>query len=70
MNITQIHVLRKIRDDMLKCAKNSDLELAHGEADDLLCTLVEHLSHSLEGDERGLVYDILAAYESFDKWYA
>ena len=70
MNITQIHVLRKIRDDMLKCAKNSDKMRAHGEADDLLLHLIEHLAHSLEGDERGLVYDIMEAYESFDKWYA
>lgn len=37
-----------------------DPEMAHGEADDLICTFLTDLGHS----------DVVEAYENIEKWYA
>lgn len=45
---------------MKKIAKNTDTEGAHGEADDLLCEVLSNLGYE----------KLVAAYQSFGKWYA
>jgi hypothetical protein len=38
----------------------TDLEVAHGQADEILCALLRHLGHN----------EIVEAWERVDKWYA
>ena len=52
------------RDEALKKLKGLegawDLEMAHGEADDVLCALLKELGYG----------DVVSAYHKIDKWYA
>jgi hypothetical protein len=48
--------LQKMKD----VAKNHDAEVAHCDADDLLCELLKDLGYE----------EIIEAFESVDKWYA
>ena len=47
--------------EMLKAQQeNDDTEVAHANADDILCTLLEELGYA----------DVVAEYRKVSKWYA
>jgi len=45
---------------MRSAASNHDTEVAHGDADDLLCMLLKELGFD----------ELVAIFEDMDKWYA
>ena len=46
--------------ELAECAKGGDTEMAHSNADDVLCKLLIALGYQ----------DIVDAWEEVDKWYA
>lgn len=61
--------LKRILVEMTKQAGNSDYELAHGVADDLLVELIEVIVDYC-GDYESEIKEILEQYEKVGKWYA
>lgn len=59
-----------IRGEMSTLVGPTDIEIAHAEADDLLVEVVKLLASRDNAGVQQVVADILAAYESIDKWYA
>lgn len=45
---------------LIDCQKNGDTEMAHSQADDLLCEFLAALGYA----------DVVAEYEKVDKWFA
>lgn len=45
---------------LAECQKNDDTEMAHSDADDVLCALLETLGYG----------DVVAEYVKVDKWFA
>jgi hypothetical protein len=43
-----------------ECQNNRDIEAAHGDADDILCSLLKSLGFD----------DVVAEYEKVNKWFA
>lgn len=60
--------LNKILKSMNEEVENTDTEIAHGVADDLLVELVELLSK--RSKFRKNIEEILKKYHSVSKWYA
>lgn len=54
--MTHEEALKKLKESQ----DNGDTELAHGDADDVLCELLESLGYE----------DVVAEYKRVDKWYA
>lgn len=54
--MTEEHALMKLEDLQL-CG---DIEVAHGDADDVLCDFLESLGYT----------EVVKAYKEIDKWYA
>jgi len=46
--------------DLLEISKSYDTEIAHHEADSVLCDLLTELGYA----------EVVAAYHNVDKWYA
>jgi len=45
---------------LVECQHNGDIEIAHGEADDLLCDFLTTLGYA----------DVVAEYRKVAKWFA
>ena len=45
---------------LIECQNNGDTEMAHGNADDLLCEFLTALGYA----------DVVAEYDKVDKWFA
>lgn len=45
---------------LAECQKNDDTEIAHSDADDVLCALLDELGYG----------DVVAEYSKVDKWFA
>lgn len=54
--MTREEALKKLKESQ----DNGDIEWAHGDADDVLCELLESLGYE----------DVVAEYKRVDKWYA
>lgn len=54
--MTREEVLKKLKE----AQDNRDTEMAHGDADDLLCDLLKSLGYE----------DVVTEYKRVDKWYA
>jgi hypothetical protein len=46
--------------ELIKCQENDDTEMAHYEADDVLCDFLIELGHS----------DVVEQFKKVKKWYA
>ena len=55
-NITKEDALNKLAE----CQKNCDAEMAHCDADDVLCALLEDLGYG----------DVVSEYDKVHKWFA
>lgn len=50
---------------------NPDTELAHREADEVLCHALRYASRLIEDkDAAKSLYDLVGAYQQINKWYA
>ena len=60
MTKKQKELIEKVKADLFKAVDNQDVENAHGDADDLLCDLLNGFGFE----------EIVKIYNNVDKWYA
>lgn len=60
--------LHEIYKKMQELHKDTDTEVAHGIADDLLIEAIEVLGEELNGEE--YMKPLIDSYNELDKWYA